>query len=183
MSCSLTDIIVQKVMSLDLYCATSQAQYWKIVILRNASAESTNGGEDVLSPSSERDSPLDSDDESQGSDSDINSEDERSNEDGASTSTMDSNMENEEPSNDGYDFEFDFPEDNVSTLDSKVKTKKDSKNSGGNKIGTIIGSQRRFRIRNENKELREEICDSSLQDGIQHVGEIFSQPEVFNYHA
>ncbi len=106
-------------MGLDLYCATLQAQYRKMVILRSASANSTKGGEDTLIPSSvesKRDSLRCSADGSQGSESDTSSdsgtsEDQRSNEDGSSTSA-------EESSDHQFDFPFDFPDEKGSKVDT-----------------------------------------------------------------
>ena len=99
-------------MSLDLYCATSQAQYRKMVILRSASANTTKGGEDTFNSSSmesKRDSLCHSADGSQESESDTSSdsgtsEDQRSNENSGSTSA-------EESSDHQFDFPFEFPDE------------------------------------------------------------------------
>jgi hypothetical protein len=69
-----------------------------------ATTSTTKGGEDTLNPSSvetKRDSLRYSDDGSQGSESDNSSEDQRSNEDGGSTSTEESSGH---PSNFDYDY-------------------------------------------------------------------------------
>ena len=97
-------------MGLDLYCATSQAQHRYMVKHHSgyavagfaASTSTTKGGEDVSNPTSEeseQDSLPDTDlDESQGSESDNDSEehhseDQQSAEDDASTSTTDAKKE------------------------------------------------------------------------------------------
>ena len=72
-----------------------------------ATTSTTKGGEDTFNPSSveiKRDSLRYSDDGSQGSESDTSSEDQRSNEDGGSTST-------EESSDHNFDFPFEFPDE------------------------------------------------------------------------
>ena len=90
----------------DLYCATSLAQDRNMVMMCSgdaivafaATTSTTKGGEDITNPESELDSLSDTNDESQGSKSDKdsegqNSEEQHSNEDVASTSATDSEME------------------------------------------------------------------------------------------
>ena len=104
-----------------------------MVILRSASASTTKGGEDTFDPSSvesKRDSLRYSADGSQGSKSNTSSEDQRSNEDGGSTSA-------EESSDHHFDFPFEFPDEKGSKADT-------NRASVQLRTEIIAGSQRSF---------------------------------------
>jgi hypothetical protein len=127
-----------------------------MVILRSASANSTKGGEDTFNPSSvesKRDSLRYSDDGSQGSESDTSSEDQRSNEDGASTST-------EESSDHHFDFPFEFPDEKGSKADTNrasVQLRTEIR------MASLPVRNEVFRLRSENKDLRGQICDTRTE--------------------
>ena len=103
----------------DLYCATSLAQDRNMVMLRSgdatvafaATTSTTKGGEDIINPESELDSLSDTNDESQGGESDTNSEgqyseEQHSDEEVASTSANDSEMEYDERHSTDHDEEI-----------------------------------------------------------------------------
>ena len=70
-------------------------------------------------------------------------------------------MENGEPSNDVYDFKFDFPKEKVLMLDSKAKAREASEKIRTEvRLAPLLVRNEGFRPRNENKELRVQICDS-----------------------
>jgi len=119
-----------------------------------ATTSTTKGGEDTLNPSSvetKRDSLRYSDDGSQGSESDNSSEDQRSNEDGGSTSTEESSGH---PSN----FDYDYSEEKVSIAEtSRVQFQAEFKTASFTVRNEV------FRLRNENKDLRGQICDARTE--------------------
>ena len=107
-----------------------------------------------LKPSSvesKRDSLRYSDDGSQGSESDNSSEDQRSNEDGGSTSTEESSGH---PSN----FDYDYSEEKVSIAETnRVQLRAEFKTASFTVRNEV------FRLRNENKDLRGQICDARTE--------------------
>jgi chromosome segregation ATPase len=154
-------------MGLNLYCATSYAQYRYTVMLRSGNAHAgiaattstTKGGEDITNSQSELDSLPDTDDESQGSESDTeseehHSEDHHSDEDVTSTSTTDSEMEyDEEPCSDVIN--CDLPD--VKILAGVSKLRVEVRNASSAVRSEV------FRLRKENKELRGQICNSRMK--------------------
>ena len=119
-----------------------------------ATTSTTKGGEDTFNPSSvesKRDSLRYSDDGSQGSESDNSSEDQRSNEDGGSTSTEESSGH---PSN----FDYDYSEEKVSIAETnRVQLRAEFKTASFTVRNEV------FRLRNENKDLRGQICDARTE--------------------
>ena len=128
-----------------------------MVKLRSASANTKKGGEDTFNPSSvesNRDSLSDSADGSQGSESDTSSEDQRSNEDGGSTS-RNLKTTTEDSSDHQFNFPFEFPEEKGSKADT---------NRASEQLRTEIRRapltvrNEVFRLRTEGKDLRGQVC-------------------------
>ena len=121
-----------------------------------ATTSTTRGVEDTFSPSSvesKRDSLCYSADGSQGSESENSSEDKRSDEDGASTFTKES-------SDHHFDSPFEFPDEKG----SKADTKKASEQLRTEiKMASLPVRNEVFRLRNENKDLRGQICDARTE--------------------
>ena len=121
-----------------------------------ATTSTTKGGEDEINSQSERDSLSNTDDESQESESDINSGEHHSghhhsDENVTSTSTTDSEMEyNEESCNDVLN--CDFPDVKISDGVSKLRV--EVRNASPAVHSEVL------RLRKEIKELRGQICDS-----------------------
>ena len=119
-----------------------------------ATTSTTKVGEDTFNPSSvenKRDSLRYSDVGSQESESDNSSEDQRSNEDGGSTSTEESSGH---PSN----FDYDYSEEKVSIAEtSRVQFQAEFKTASFTVRNEV------FRLRNENKDLRGQICDARTE--------------------
>ena len=119
-----------------------------------ATTSTTKGGEDTFNPSSvenKRDSLRYSDDGSQGSESDNSSEDQRSDEDGASTFT-------EESSDHHFDFPFEFPDEKGSKADTNRASDSSSEQLRTEiKMASLVIRNEVFRLRNENKDLRGQI--------------------------
>jgi hypothetical protein len=122
-----------------------------------ATTSTTKGGEDITNPESELDSLSDTNDESQGSKSDKNaegqnSEEQHSNEDVASTSATDSEMEyDEQHSTD--------PEEEIRNGNFQRKCEFRSYF----KTASSTVRCKVFRLRKENKGLRGQICDSMMK--------------------
>ena len=151
-------------MGLDLYFATSKAQYRYTVMLRigyeyagfAATTSNTRGGEDTFNPSSvesKRDALRYSADGSQGSESDNSSEDKRSDEDGASTFT-------EESSDHHFDFPFEFPDEKGSKADTNRASEQLRTEI---RMASLPVRNEGFRLRTENKDLRGQICASRTE--------------------
>ena len=121
-----------------------------------ATTSTTKGGEDTTNSQSELDSLPDTDDESQGSESDTDSEahhseDHHSDEDVTSTSTTDSEMEyDEEPCSDVIN--CDFPDVKISAGVSKLR--EEIRNASPAVRNEVL------HLRKENKELCGQICKS-----------------------
>ena len=121
-----------------------------------ATTSTTKGGEDITNSQSKLDALPDTDDESQGSESDTDSEahhseDHHSDEDVTSTSTTDSEMEyDEEPCSDVIN--CDFPDVKISAGVSKLRV--EIRNASPAVRSEV------FHLRKENKELRGQICKS-----------------------
>ena len=118
-----------------------------------ATTGTTKGGEDTFNPSSlkrKRDSLRYSDDGSQGSESNTISEDQRSNEDGAPTST-------EESSDHHFDFPFEFPDEKGSKADTNIASVQLRTEI---RMASLPVCKEVFRLRTENKDLRGQICDA-----------------------
>ena len=116
-----------------------------------ATTSTTKGGEDIIDPQSELDSPSNTDDKNRESESDTDSEDHQSEEDESSNSTTDSEMEyDEEPCVDVIN--CDFSDVKISAGVSKLREEiRNASPAVRNEV---------FHLRKENKELRGQICKS-----------------------
>ena len=123
-----------------------------------ATTSTTKGGEDTFNPSSveiKRDSLRYSDDGSQVSESDTSSEDKRSNEVGGAAST-------EKSSDHHFDFPFEFPNEKGSKADTNRASEQLRTEI---KMALFPVRKEGFRLQNENKDLRGQICDARTEWG------------------